>query len=65
VVIVSFGPTRVDARVADGGSRSVVLEATPAGLHATCDCGLPSADGLCPHVVAVAIATWEQAPKRG
>jgi uncharacterized Zn finger protein len=65
VRIEAFGPIRVTAQVEDGGTRSVVLEAAGADLRATCDCGLPSADGLCPHIVAVAIETWERAPNRG
>ena len=64
VRIVEFGPTRVTAQVEDGAARSVVLAAGGAGLDASCDCGQPSASGLCPHVVAVAIETWERAPKR-
>jgi uncharacterized Zn finger protein len=63
VQIVEFGPRRVTATVEDGPSRSVVLGSTAAGLEAACDCGAPAASGLCPHVVAVAIETWERAPK--
>jgi uncharacterized Zn finger protein len=62
VRIVEFGPTRVAAEVDDGGARSVVLDSTTGELTATCDCGLPSANGLCPHIVAVAIETWLRAP---
>jgi uncharacterized Zn finger protein len=65
VRMVEFGPTRVTAGVDDGVPRSVTLEATSAGLQASCDCGAPSANGLCPHIVAVAIETWQRAPKRG
>jgi uncharacterized Zn finger protein len=65
VRMVEVGPTRVTAGVEDGGPRSVRLEATSTGLQASCDCGAPSANGLCPHIVAVAIETWQRAPKRG
>lgn len=65
VRIVEFGPDRVTAVVDDGEARSVVLASVAAGLEASCDCGAPSASGLCPHVVAVAIETWHRAPKRG
>jgi uncharacterized Zn finger protein len=64
VRIVEFGPQRVTAAVEDGGTRSVVLEAQASGLHATCDCGAAAANGLCPHVVAVAAETWHRAPNR-
>ena len=64
VRIAAFGPVRVTATVEDGGPRSVGLEAATDGLRATCDCDQPSASGLCPHIVAVAIETWERAPKR-
>jgi uncharacterized Zn finger protein len=64
VRLVDFGPQRVTAAVEDGGARTVVLEVGPNGLVPTCNCGLPSANGLCPHVVAVAIETWDRAPKR-
>jgi uncharacterized Zn finger protein len=64
VQIAAFGPIRVTAQVEDGGTRSVDLEAASDGLRATCDCGQPSATGLCPHIVAVAIETWERTPKR-
>jgi uncharacterized Zn finger protein len=64
VRLVEFGPTRVTAEVDDGGTRSVALESAPSGLEATCDCGAPSATGLCPHVVAAAIETWHRAPNR-
>jgi uncharacterized Zn finger protein len=64
VQITEFGPTRVTATVEDGVSRSVALGSTATGLDASCDCGAPAASGLCPHVVAVAIETWERAPKR-
>ena len=64
VRIVEFGPTRVTAQVEDDALRSVVLAAGASGLDASCDCGHPTANGLCPHVVAVAIETWERAPKR-
>jgi uncharacterized Zn finger protein len=64
VRLVEFGPTRVTAAVEDGGPRAVTLEATGTGLRATCDCGSPSASGLCPHAVATAIETWERAPRR-
>jgi uncharacterized Zn finger protein len=64
VRLVEFGPTRVTAEVEDRETRSVRLEAAPTGLQATCDCGDPSANGLCPHVVAVAIETWHRAPNR-
>jgi uncharacterized Zn finger protein len=65
VQIIEFGPTRVTATVEDGASRSVVLGSTTAGLEASCDCGAPAASGLCPHVVAVAIETWQRAPQQG
>jgi len=61
---VEVGPTRVRGRVDDGGTRSVTLESTSAGLKAACDAADPSASGLCPHVVAVAIETWHRAPQR-
>jgi len=64
VEILEFGPMRVTAAVTDGVSRSVVLGSTATGLDASCDCGAPAASGLCPHVVAVAIETWQRAPKR-
>jgi uncharacterized Zn finger protein len=64
VKIIEFGPLRVTATVEDGPSRSVVLGSSAAGLEASCDCDAPSASGLCPHVVAVAIETWERAPKQ-
>lgn len=64
VRLVEFGPTRVTATVEDGGPRAVALEATGTGLRAACDCGSPSANGLCPHAVAVAIETWERSPHR-
>jgi uncharacterized Zn finger protein len=64
VRIVEFAPTRVTAQVDDGGTRSVELESTEGGLQALCDCGAPSASGLCPHAVATAIETWHRAPKR-
>ena len=64
VRIAAFGPVRVTASVDDGGTRSVGLEVATDGLRATCDCGKPSATGLCPHIVAVAIETWQRAPKR-
>jgi uncharacterized Zn finger protein len=64
VRIEAFAPLRVTAAVEDGGTRSVSLESTAAGLEATCDCGAPSANGLCPHVVAVALETWHRAPNR-
>ena len=63
VRLVDFDPQRVTAEVEDSGIRSVVLEAGPTGLLPSCDCGLPSANGLCPHVVAAAIETWHRAPK--
>jgi uncharacterized Zn finger protein len=62
VRIVEFAPTRVTAEVDDGGTRSVALESIDGEFAATCDCGQPSANGLCPHVVAVAIETWHRAP---
>jgi uncharacterized Zn finger protein len=62
VRIVEVGATRVTADVDDAGTRSVLLDATTGELTATCDCGLPSANGLCPHIVAVAIETWLRAP---
>ena len=65
VRVLEFGPTRVTAGVEDGVARSVTLEATSAGLQASCDCGAPSANGLCPHIVAFAIETWQRAPRRG
>jgi uncharacterized Zn finger protein len=64
VRIVEFAPMRVTAAVDDGGIRSVELESTPGGLQASCSCGAPSADGLCPHAVATAIETWHRAPNR-
>jgi len=64
VRIVEFGPTRVTAEVDDGATRSVVLAIAGSGLDASCDCGQPAASGLCPHVVAVAIETWQRAPNR-
>jgi uncharacterized Zn finger protein len=62
VRIVEFGPTRVTAEVDDDATRSVALESTTGELAATCNCDLPSANGLCPHIVAVAIETWLRAP---
>jgi uncharacterized Zn finger protein len=64
VRIIEFSPLRVTATVEDRGSRSVALSSTAAGLEASCDCDMPTAGGLCPHVVAVAIATWQRAPGR-
>ena len=64
VRIVEFSPTRVTAQVDDGATRSVTLESTGAGLQAACDGADPSASGLCPHVVAVAIEAWHRASKR-
>jgi uncharacterized Zn finger protein len=64
VQIVEFGPLRVTATVEDGPSRSVILGSTAAGLETVCDCGVPAASGLCPHVVAVAIETWQRAPQQ-
>jgi uncharacterized Zn finger protein len=64
VHIIEFGPMRVTASVEDRGARSVVLDSTAAGLEASCDCDAPAASGLCPHVVAVAIETWQRTPKR-
>jgi uncharacterized Zn finger protein len=64
VRIHEFGPMRVTATVEDGVSRSVALGSTPAGLDASCDCGAPAASGLCPHVIAVAIETWERDSNR-
>ncbi|HEX3428837.1 MAG TPA: hypothetical protein VHS36_08520 [Candidatus Limnocylindrales bacterium] len=62
VRIVELVPMRVIADVNDVETRSVVLEADGA-LRASCDCGQPSADGLCPHIVAVAIETWHRAQR--
>jgi uncharacterized Zn finger protein len=62
VHIIEFGPLRVTASVDDIRSRFVILESTTTGLHASCDCDAPAASGLCPHVVAVAIETWQRAP---
>jgi uncharacterized Zn finger protein len=64
VRIVEYGPLRVTADVDDGATHSVVLESSMERLLATCDCGTPSANGLCPHVVAAAIETWNRAPNR-
>ncbi len=64
VRIVEFGPTRVTASVADRVDRSVVLIAREATLDVSCTCDMPSATGLCPHVVAVAIETWFRSPNR-
>jgi uncharacterized Zn finger protein len=65
VRIVQFGPMRVTAEVNDDdATRGVALESMSGELAATCNCGLPSANGLCPHIVAVAIDTWHQAPNR-
>jgi len=62
VRIVDFAPTRVTAEVDDGGTRSVDLEVGDGQLRATCTCGLLSANGLCPHIVAVALETRHRAP---
>jgi uncharacterized Zn finger protein len=64
VHIIEFGPLRVTATVDDIRVRFVILESTTTGLHASCDCDAPAASGLCPHVVAVAIETWQRAPHR-
>lgn len=64
VRIVQFGPTRVTAEVDDGAARGVALESMSGELATTCNCDMPSASGLCPHIVAVAIDTWHRAPKR-
>jgi uncharacterized Zn finger protein len=64
VRLIEFGPTRVTAEVEDDGARSVVLDSTSDGLRSGCDCGAQTTDGLCPHVVAVAIETWHRAPDR-
>jgi uncharacterized Zn finger protein len=64
VRILEFGPTRVTAEVDDRAMRSVVLAAGAAGLDASCTCNEPAASGLCPHVIAVAVETWERAPNR-
>ena len=64
VRLVELTATRVTAEVEDGPVRSVALEAGPTGLAATCDCGAPSGNGLCPHVVAVARETWERSSSR-
>jgi uncharacterized Zn finger protein len=64
VRLVELGPIRVAATVEDGPTRAVVLEARGAVLATSCDCGAPNADGLCPHIVAAALETWERAPDR-
>jgi uncharacterized Zn finger protein len=65
VRLVEFGPMRVTAEVEDEGTRSVSLESAAGELRATCNCDLSSPNGLCPHIVAVAIETWIRAPSRG
>jgi uncharacterized Zn finger protein len=65
VRLVEFGPTRVTAAVDDDGTRSVALDSATGELVATCNCGLPASNGLCPHIVAAAIETWLRAPRRG
>jgi uncharacterized Zn finger protein len=64
VRLTELAPTRVTGEVDDQGARTVVLESGPAGLRVACDCGAPATDGLCPHIVAVAIETWHRAPNR-
>ena len=64
VRIAEFGPTRVTATVDDGEPRSVSLAASGNRLETDCTCGTRSENGLCPHVVAVALETWERAPNR-
>jgi uncharacterized Zn finger protein len=64
VHLAEFGPTRVAASVEDDGARDVVLQAGDAGLLASCTCGAMTDDGLCPHIVATALETWDRAPNR-
>ena len=63
VHVVTFTPLRVGAEVSDDGTRHVELEASGDRLDVTCDCGMASNSGWCPHAVATAIETWERAPK--
>jgi uncharacterized Zn finger protein len=64
VRLVEFGPTGVVAVVDDGTARTVRLQSVSGDLTIACDCGTPSWTGWCPHSVAAAIETWEQAPAR-
>jgi uncharacterized Zn finger protein len=64
VEIVEFGTCRVTARVSNGQRRSVELNSTPQGLEWRCTC-TKRPDLFCKHCVAVAVATWEEAPPLG
>jgi uncharacterized Zn finger protein len=64
VTIVDFNPCCVTARVSNGQRRTVELNSTPQGLAWRCTC--TKRPGLfCKHCVAVAVATWEEAPPLG
>ena len=64
VRLLEFGPTGVVAVVDDGASRTVRIESVSGDLAIACDCGAPSWTGWCPHAVAAAMETWNQAPPR-
>ncbi len=64
VKILEFGTCRVTARVSNGQRRTVELSSTPQGLEWRCTC-TRRADLFCKHCVALAVATWEEAPPLG
>ena len=64
VEFLDFGTCRVAARVSNGQRRSVELSSTPQGLEWRCSC-TRQAGLFCKHCVAVAVATWEEAPPLG
>jgi len=64
VEILDFGTCRVTARVSNGQRRRVELSSTPQGLEWRCTC-TKRPDLFCKHCVAVAVATWDEAPPLG
>lgn len=64
VEFLEFGTCRVAARVSNGQRRSVELSSTPQGLEWRCSCTRQTGV-FCKHCVAVAVATWEEAPPLG
>ena len=64
VEILDFGTCRVAARVSNGQRRTVELSSTAQGLEWRCSC-TKRPELFCKHCVAVAVATWEEAPPLG
>ncbi len=63
VEFLEFGPLAVKAKVRINQTRTVELRSQKGKLAWRCTCS-SHADVFCKHCVAVALVTWEKAPKR-